>query len=526
VIPLKSLFLTPRVARCFWVGLVVSWAGCVNSPRGLDSGIRSSIATPETPSAKIPTSLPEAPSVKLGAPQAADDAAALELDEVLASVDSHFPLLLAIEQERDIAAGNRLAATGAFDLNVKSRGIVQDGTFENQRLDFLAEQPLLLGGVNLFSGYRFGYGDYPVYYGDRKTADGGEFRAGVQVPLLRDSAIDRRRAALRQARIVEQMAEPTIQRARIDYLRNAAKVYWNWAAAGRQYAIASALLNLARDRQAGFEEQFKRGQIAEFVVIDNRRLIVERDGVLVASERRLQQAALELSLFYRDPEGNPVVPESRRLPAINPDTVTSPPKELAADIEEALRQRPELARFRLMKERIAVDQQLAENQLNPTLNAVLAGAQDVGLGKKGDGIFALDRSNYEAALVMEVPLQRRDASGKIQTARANMAQVAAQERFARDQVVAEVQDATSNLDRAFERLLLARQEAKIAQQVADLERARFEKGQGTLLEVNLRELAAAGAQAKVIDTFAEVRRAQADLRAAMGRDAAAPGPRR
>ena len=100
-----------------------------------------------------------------------------------------------------------------------------------------------------------------------------------------------------------------------------------------------------------------------------------------------------------------------------------------------------------------------------------------------------------------------------------MAQMLAQERFTRDQIVAEVQDAMSNVDRAYRRLTLARQEAQIAQRVADLERERFGKGQGTLLEVNLRELAAAGAQAKVIDTYADVQRALADLRAAIGADA-------
>jgi cobalt-zinc-cadmium efflux system outer membrane protein len=510
--------------RLIQISLIFVLSGCAGWRHAPESGIKTTLQPPELPSPVIPANLPEAPTaavVKLGDPTKPDAVKPLELDDVLESVQSNFPLLLAIEQERAIAAGNQLAAMGAFDLNLKSRGSAQEGTFENQRMDFLAEQPTLFHGVSLFSGYRAGYGDYPVYYGDRKTADGGEFRAGIQVPLLKDGAIDRRRATLRQARIAQQMAEPTIQRARIDYLRNAAKTYWSWAAAGRQYAIASSLMKLARDRQAGFDEQFRRGQIAEFVVIDNRRLVAEREGVLIGAERRLQQTALELSLFLRDAEANPQLPSSDRLPTLRPELVAAPKakEQLASDIEIALQQRPELTRFRLLKERIAVDQQLAENQLNPTLNAVLAGAQDVGLGKKSPGIFALDRSNYEASLVMEVPLQRRDATGKMQVARAGMAQTLAQERFARDQIVAEVQDATSNLDRAFARLQMARQEAQIAQRVAELEFARFEKGQGTLLEVNLRELAAAGAQSKVIDTLADVQRAQADLRAATGTDA-------
>ncbi|MCS6976907.1 MAG: TolC family protein [Gemmatales bacterium] len=445
----------------------------------------------------------------------------LTLYEVLQSVQSSFPLLLAIQQERAIAAGQRLSAEGAFDLNLRLRGWSQDGTFESNRLDLGLEQPTPLYGTTFFGGYRFGFGEFPVYYGDRLTADGGEFRAGVQIPLLRDGPIDRRRAALRQAQIAESLADPLIQRARIDFLRDAAKLYWNWVAAGEQYRVAEQLLRLAEDRQAGFEEQFRRGQIAEFVVVDNRRLIFERQGALIAAERRLQQAAFDLSLFLRDAEGNPITPPASRLPRILlTEELPAPRSELLAqDIETAYRFRPELARFALLKEQATVDLRLAENQTWPALNAQVFGAQDVGKGKKETGIFALDRSVLEGSVVFEVPLQRREAQGRVRTAEAILMQLLAQERFTRDRISVEVQDAISNLDRTYQRWLRARDEQRVAQLVAELEFQRFQQGQSNLLEVNLRELTAAGAQAKVIDAAADYARALADYRAALGLDA-------
>lgn len=442
----------------------------------------------------------------------------LQLDDILLSVDSHFPLIFAAEMERALAAGQRLATEGAFDFNLKSRGAFNSGTFDNQRFDLLGEQALLFQGISVFGGYRLGYGSYPVYYGQMKTAEGGEFRAGVQVPLLKDADIDRRRANLRQAWISQNLAEPTIQRARIDAHRAGAKAFWNWAAAGQNVYVAQRLLKIASDRQTGLEAQFKKGQIPEFVVIDNRRLIAEREGAEIASERRLQQAALELSLFLRNGNGDPVVPTSSMLPPDFADREpTGPATSLVSQsVAEAWSNRPELERFRLLRERTAVELQLARNQALPSLNAVLSAGQDVGAGKKGEGIFALDRSNADASLFLEVPLQRRDARGKQQMAEAAMAQFLAQERFVRDQISVEVQDAISNLDKTHQRLAKAREEKQVAQRVADLERDRFSKGQGTLLEVNLRELAAAAAQAKVIDTLAEFYRAQADLEAAIG----------
>lgn len=486
-------------------------------------------ALPQRAAPPTATAEPEAPRKETAAPPADQPASngSLELSEVLQSVEQFFPLLAAAEQERPIAAGQRLAAEGAFDLNLRARGITQGGTFPSNRLDALLEQPTPVYGTSFFTGYRFGLGDFPVYYGDRQTAEGGELRAGVLVPLLRDGPIDRRRATLRQAQIGEFLADPIVQRARIDYFRAAARAYWSWVGAGEQYFVTEALLRIARDRQAGLEEQFRRGQIAEFVVIDNQRLIIEREGALIAAERRLQQTAFDLSLFLRDPNGNPVVPASSRLPRSFLEQQPPPPatERLRDDVETAYALRPELVRFQLLKERAAVELRLAENQTYPALNAAVAGAQDVGKGKKSTGIFALDRSVVEASVVLDVPLQRREARGRAQAAQATLMQLLAQERFARDQIAAEVQDAVSNLDRTYQRLQLARQEQRIAQRVAELELARFRKGQGTLLEVNLRELAAAGAQAKVVDALADYYRAQADHRAALGLDGFPSGPR-
>lgn len=485
-------------------------------------GIRQTLQPPALPPASVPQQLPATPKAVLGVPELKKSNATitqtLQLDELLASVHSHFPLILAAELERPMAAGQRLSAEGAFDLNLRSRGTFNDGTFDNQRFDLFAEQATLFQGISVFGGYRLGYGDYPVYYGDRKTADGGEFRAGVQVPLLKDAAIDRRRVNLRQAAIAQNLAEPTVQRARLDAFRAGAKAYWSWVAAGQNVGVAQALLKIASDRQKGLETQAKAGQIARFVVIDNQRLIAEREGAVIASERRLQQTALELSLFWRDERGDPIVPQASHLPS---DFAKRQPTALGPNlvgqaVASAWSNRPELGRFQLMRERVALELQLARNQALPTLNAVVSAGQDVGAGKKGDGIFALDRTNADASLVLEVPLQRRDARGKQQMADATLAQLLVQERFVRDQISAEVQDAISNLEKTHQRLGKAREEQQIAQQVADLERDRFSKGQGTLLEVNLRELAAAAAQAKVIDTLAEFFRAQADFEAAIG----------
>ncbi|MFO0866520.1 MAG: TolC family protein, partial [Gemmataceae bacterium] len=444
--------------------------------------------------------------------------APLTPNEVRDSVDRHFPLLLAVQQERTIAEGQVTAAEGAFDLNLRSRYTNQSGSYGNDRFDVFAEQPLAAGGGSVFTGYRFGFGSFPVYYGDRYTAKGGEARAGFQMPLLRDSAIDRRRAALRQAQIQANLADPVIRRARLDYHRTATKAYWSWVGAGEQYRVAESLLRIAAERQKGLEQQFKQGQVNEFVTIDGRRILAEREGALFAAERRWQQTSFDLSLYLRDEAGNPIVPEADRMPAGFPKSAPPVPQSdrLAQSIELAFAQRPELARLGLLRERAAVDLALSRNQMLPGLNAGIAGAQDMGDAKKGSGNLAPDLSTWEGFVSLDLPLQRREAKGKVQIAKGQIAQLSAQERFARDQIRAEVQDAVSSLDRTYQRWTRAVQEQQVSQKVAELERERFRLGQSNLLEVNLRELAAAQAQAKVIETLADYFRNLADFAAAIG----------
>ncbi len=505
--------------------LVVGTAGCLATTfKPPPAGIVKQLLPP-APNEPGPTPerLPEAPRSRF-APAApstspASRATPLQLGDVLLSVDQGFPLLLAILEERSIASGQRLAAEGAFDTNLVSRQNFTDGTYNNNRFDLMLEQASSLYGVNFFGGYRKANGDFPVYYGDRKTGENGELRGGFLIPFLRNGPIDKNRAALRQAQISETLADPVIQAARLSFLRAGAQAYWLWVASGERFRIEDDLLKIARERQTSIETLVKAGQRPEIESIDNRRSIVEREGRLIAAERSVQQAAITLSLYYRDSSGNPLVPAESQLPRTFIQMKPEQPKSelLKQDIETAYNNRPELMRFQLLKERVSVDLQLAENTNLPTLSGGMSAFQDFGKGKETAG-SPFDSQAFEANMLFSMPLQFRQARGDQQRFRGALMQLQMQEQFQRENIGAEVQDAVSNLDRSYARFVKAQEEAEIAQRVVQLEKTRFENGGGTILEVNLRELAAADAQRRVVDALTDYYRASADYRAALGLD--------
>ena len=214
----------------------------------------------------------------------------LALDEVLFSVERNYPLLRAIEQERSIAGGRLVSTMGAFDLNLNAGADGQGTTYDNFRSGVGVSQGLPVGGWGVFAGYRNGYGDFPTYNLGQKTADGGEFRAGVSIPLLRDRAIDRPRAAVQQARLDVALAEPVIERQRLDFQRAASRTYWNWVAAGQRLKVVESLVKLAVERDDQLKARVEAGPAANIERIDNQQNIALRNGVLVQAQRGFQVA--------------------------------------------------------------------------------------------------------------------------------------------------------------------------------------------------------------------------------------------
>ena len=457
--------------------------------------------------------LPELPPLPPLAGRPTDDQpdTPLELREVVESVELHYPLLAAIEQERTIAGGQLLSSLGSFDLRLNSLQFSNSGTFPHYRSDYALNQLTPFGGASLFAGYRQGLGSFPDYEGKAITGEGGELRAGVRLPLLRDRAIDRARANVAQAQITRQIAEPTIETQRIAFLQAATKTYYTWIGAGLRVKLVEQLLDQARLRSDQIADRVRAGATPLIDHLDNQQTIAARQALLVSARRLLQRATIELSLFYRDSAGNPILVSEKRLPPSFPVPLIPRLDEYPQAAELALQQRPEIRLLRLQYERLLVELRLQENQLLPGLNAVIGGAQDMGLGKKD-----LDRSNFFVEAGFDLPLQRRDARGKILAIQGQLSQIAERLRFARDTILANVQDTLSALDQAYELREQAALRLKYVKQVEEGEVIRFELAGNDLLRVLLRELATFDARLTLLDAEIEYFRSLADYQAALG----------
>ncbi|MDA1178025.1 MAG: TolC family protein [Planctomycetota bacterium] len=108
----------------------------------------------------------------------------------------------------------------------------------------------------------------------------------------------------------------------------------------------------------------------------------------------------------------------------------------------SLSNRPELRELRWQRREAEVDLALGRNQMLPGLNAAFESSQDVGRAASSKR----DKSPFEleAGILLDVPLQRRKARGKIMESQGKIAQLMAKQRFTEDKIAIQVRDGSSD----------------------------------------------------------------------------------
>lgn len=442
--------------------------------------------------------------------------AALSLEDVLRSVETHHPQLAADLLAVRSAEQEARAARGAFDTQLSVRGQVAPlGYYDYQRADVSLEQPIPVGGLALYSGYRLGRGNIAPYYGEQRTLSAGEVRGGMRASLLQDRSIDAPRAALRSAKLAEEASQAGYEGTRLSLAREAASAYFAWVAAGLRLHIYEDLLALAETRNAQIESKVELGALAPIEALDNQRAILERTRQRIAARRAFEQASIALSLYWRDPAGRPQEAALHHLPSALPEPSLAG-TTLADAQSTALARRPELRRVQLGVQTLQVERALAQNRMWPKLDVFLQVSKDLG-NATTDTAYTLRPLTLELGANLSMPLWLRTARGKLQSTQAKLSAEGHKLQFARDKVSAEVRDAISQLSAARERVSVARSAAEASLRVADGERERFELGASSVLFLNLREQTAAEAQVALIEAQAELNFAAARLQTAQGK---------
>ena len=438
------------------------------------------------------------------------------IDDIMETVDRHFPAIISARQDVKKAEAEQLTAAGSFDPSVKSYAQrTPSGEYTNQNFEAALEQPTTLWGTRLITGYRFGDGKFGPYDEKLKTNDMGEIRAGLEIPLLRGGSTDERRTRIATTEQGYNAATQSLKSQKLEAMRQAVSRYYDWLAAAEKLRVTNDLLKLAMQRDEATKHRVRHGDAALIDQVDNERSVLQRRAALIAAQRHLSKAALELSIYWRDPAGTPIVVSSN-----NPVDQSLAPKLIESRFtmgEMQLQQRqadpqahPEVRRFKALLAQNAAELTFAENQFLPKIDSEMLVSQDLGSGSPAKARF-----EYKAGIKIELPLRRRVQRGKLEGILANNAKLEAQLNLAIDRIKVNLSDYTQSISASRDRSLTILRELELSERVEQAERIRFKHGDSNLLMVNIREQTSADARHRAIDALADYYKAVWELRLLM-----------
>ena len=440
----------------------------------------------------------------------------LDLLDVIASVNQSYPVIIKARQQAGLAQGQLTEAWGSFDTKLKLESFNEPtGFYENYRHSIGASRQNWSGST-VYGGYRIGRGSFQPWYTERETEEGGEFKLGYRQSLLQGREIDTSRVAVLQATLKRKAVAPGVRVEVLNTSLDAALQYWDWVEAGLVMEAQRSLVELAEKRGEQYKAGVKAGKFPEIDQILNKQLIAERRAKLIESSQKFQAAAFKLSLFLRDQQGNPLVPEPSLLPNDLPAVLQTEIPDLQAELANALANRPEVQLLAIERQRLQNEHALAVNQTEPVLDFIGEGSQDVG----AEATSSDDKGEFVLILGLqgELPIQRRKARGKLISIHAKLAQLHQKQRFMQNKIQADLAIGFNELQRDAEVVEQASLSLEAARETLERYRFAFTKGKIDLIYLNLLEVKANETAIKYLNAKKQWHTAFARLRTSQGLD--------
>ena len=438
----------------------------------------------------------------------------LTLDEVLAWVDRAHPLLKGAGTEKIVAKGKMLRALGAFEPTLindteMERFIPSSGPQDTKTVGF---NDTLIEARHPW-GFRGSAGIREVINGPAKIPDlafnngNNQVLLGGFIPLLRGLITNPENAELERSNLADPKADNQIAQTRQDLFFAAASEYWDWTAAVKMADVQKRALKVAEDRFKQVEQRAKAGAAAPLDAVEANQEVQRRRESLIAATRAVEQEQYKLSMFLWERD-SPVTPSAERAWNFPIPLDTPSPEVVKADKLVARTTRPEIREVEIEAKLNNIDLALAKNNLLPSLDLEATPARSpekfvLGLG-------------YRFGAEVRIPFLQRRSRGEVMEAQGKADRFVLVQKYREQQVLVDVDNALSALERAKERIAAAGQSLQLARTLEEGERFRFSVGATSVLFVNLRERNAVDSEANLLRAQADYQKAQAFYQWAIG----------
>ena len=434
----------------------------------------------------------------------------LSPSQVTSSATRNYPKILSYYEKVNAAEGSALGSLGFFDIKLKQNYYDKSrGFYDGKTSDTLLEKELGFLGAKVYGGYRRSTGDFPDYEGKSVTNENGEYRAGAKFSLLRDSLIDANRLGVILSNLGLSESRIQLEAIKKEIERDASKAYWKWVAAAKIFHIYQELYQLSLTRQSQLEERLKKGDVAQILVVENKKNILRRKSALARARQDFENSAIYLSLFWRNQNGAPLLAKENQVPKVNFNLHEVKADQAQRDLDSALTNRAEVRILKISREANLSELSFSKNLFKPQLDVDVGASKDLGRGSA-----SRSQSENYVGLEFSIPLQQREARGKTALYESKLKSIKYEQQLAEEKIKAELAQIRVQISNIVEIHSNLTQEAELAELLENSEREKFKHGASNFFLVNLREQDTADSKAAVIEIFEKYQGALADYKMA------------
>lgn len=372
--------------------------------------------------------------------------------------------------------------------------------------DFYTKSSLKLAlptalGVEIFTGYTENIGDQ--VNPEMLTSSSGQYQAGVSLPIGPDLLFNERRLAIRQAKLIVEMAEADRRILLNDLFFRASLAYLNWSLAEEAVNVQLNAIQLAEEQFEFVKSVYEGGDRPAIDTVEAFLQVQNRMFQLLEAQRTYNAALIIIENFLWDQDGNPVRLADGILPQalVDFDPFITQAQDSFMVWQQQLREdHPALQVSRLGIESLRLERQTALSGAIPQLEFKYA-ALSPGLSS-GD-IGAVDINDRMLGVALKYPLLIRKQRSKL-----SLVDLKSMEKNL--ELDTKTQSLVTKLDQFIMEFGINTQQSQLYTRMVNnydrllqAERTKFSLGESSVFLLNSRENKLFDAQQKQIETKAK-----------------------
>lgn len=342
-----------------------------------------------------------------------NNATLFSVDAFIQQVKAYHPVAKQANILVDKADAQLLASRGNFDPTFAMDATRK--TFDGKNY-YYHTNPELKIPTRIGADIKAGLENNGGAYMNPELSTGKTSYLGIEMPLLKGLVMDKRRAALQQAKIFQSQSNQEKLQVINNLLFDAYTAYWQWAGNYQLYMLYTQYQQIATARFRLVQIAYANGDRAAMDTLEAYTQVLNFQMLQADAMQKINDASIDLSNYLWQENDVPYQVPQEYKPDTLQFTMAVMPQPIDELVTKAAIENPALRSYTLKLDALEVERKLKLQSLLPVLNAKANLLNKDYYVLKGVNA-AFVENNYKWGIDFKLPLFLREGRGDYKTAK-------------------------------------------------------------------------------------------------------------